>query len=129
MFGERLKQLRTEKGLFQKELAKILGVSAGAIGMYENGKRTPDFEILNKIADYFNVSVDYLLGRTDIRAQIKDKYTGAELVDLVPDEWKPVIKEIDEIIFKDKIKKSDIKPEDLIIALKTITAYKKSNNT
>lgn len=67
MFGKRLKTLREKKDMLQKDLAEILDVSSGAIGMYENGKRTPDYEILKKIADYFEVSVDYLLGRTDIK--------------------------------------------------------------
>lgn len=65
MFGDRLKKLREEKNMYQKDLANILGVSAGAIGMYENNKRTPDFDILKKIADVFDVTIDYLLGRTN----------------------------------------------------------------
>ena len=62
-FSERLKQLRTNKKLTQRELAKLLNLSNGSIAMYETGKRKPDFNILEKIADFFNVSVDYLLGR------------------------------------------------------------------
>ncbi len=67
-FKDRLKQLRNEKDIFQKDLAKIIGVSSGAIAMYETGKRTPDKDILDKLATYFEVSVDYLLGRTDERS-------------------------------------------------------------
>lgn len=59
-FEDNLKKLRQEKGLRQKDLAKIIGVSSGAIGMYENNKRAPDFETLKKIATYFQVSTDYL---------------------------------------------------------------------
>jgi transcriptional regulator with XRE-family HTH domain len=62
-FPERLKQLRTNKELTQRELAKQLSLSNGSIAMYETGKREPDFNTLEKIADYFNVSTDYLLGR------------------------------------------------------------------
>lgn len=64
-FPERLKQLRNEKGLYQKELADIIGVSRPTVTQYENGTRTPDQVTLQKIADFFNISLDYLLGRTD----------------------------------------------------------------
>lgn len=67
MFAERLKELRCENDMKQSDLAKVLGVSASTIGMYEQGRRTPDLEVLNKIATYFQVSVDYLLGRTNIK--------------------------------------------------------------
>lgn len=67
MFAERLKELRCEEDLNQAQLAEILGVSPSTIGMYEQGRRTPDLEVLNKIATHFQVSVDYLLGRTDIK--------------------------------------------------------------
>lgn len=67
MFAERLKKLRCESDMKQSDLAKVLGVSASTIGMYEQGRRTPDLEVLTKIANYFQVSVDYLLGRTTIK--------------------------------------------------------------
>ena len=61
-FPNRLKKLRTNKSLTQKELATILNVSQNAIFNWENGKREPSIDMLRKIADYFNVSVDYLIG-------------------------------------------------------------------
>lgn len=60
-----LKELRLSKGITQVELARLLGISRSAVGMYEGGSREPDFETLELIADYFNVDTDYLLGRTD----------------------------------------------------------------
>lgn len=60
--GIMLSKLRIEKYLSQRDLAFELGVSAGAIGMWETNKRFPDVNMLVKIAKYFNVSVDYLLG-------------------------------------------------------------------
>jgi transcriptional regulator with XRE-family HTH domain len=65
--GKRLKELREEKGLLQKDVAKYLKITTSAYGYYEQGKRDPDTETLQKLADFFNVSVDYLLGRTDIK--------------------------------------------------------------
>lgn len=63
-FQNILKLLRTSKGITQNELATHLKISRSTIGMYESGSREPDFETLELIADYFNVDIDYLLGRT-----------------------------------------------------------------
>lgn len=73
MFGGILKQLRLEKNINQSELGKTLGISPSTVGMYERDQRFPDKEMLNAIADYFEVSVDYLLGRTDERKTGKEK--------------------------------------------------------
>lgn len=62
MFKDKLKKLRLEAGLKQKELGKKLGLSASAIGMYEQGRRDPDNETLMELSKIFDVSVDYLLG-------------------------------------------------------------------
>jgi len=67
MFGKILADLRAEKKLTQKELAEKLNVSSGAIGMYETEKRKLDSDKLLIFCNFFDVSVDYLLGRTDIR--------------------------------------------------------------
>lgn len=61
MRGDRLRELRNEKKIGQAELADILGISPSAIGMYERDNRDPDDELKIKIAEYFGVSVDYLL--------------------------------------------------------------------
>ena len=65
-FKDRIVYLRDGKDLKQKELAEILGISRSTLASYEQGRREPDFDTLQKIADYFNVSTDYLLGRTEI---------------------------------------------------------------
>lgn len=67
MLGNRIRSLREDKDLSQKDLGIKLGVSASTIGMYEQDRRSPDAEMLLKIANFFNVSTDYLLGKTDIR--------------------------------------------------------------
>lgn len=64
-FKEKLKELRIEKKLSQTELAKELNVSQRSISSWETGFRQPDFETLELIAKYFNVSTDYLLGIND----------------------------------------------------------------
>nr|WP_194950168.1 helix-turn-helix transcriptional regulator [Anoxybacillus flavithermus] len=65
VLGDRLKRLRLEKKLTQEELGKKINVTKVSISGYENGNRTPDTETLQKLADFFNVTTDYLLGRTD----------------------------------------------------------------
>ena len=65
--AETIKKLRTEKNLTIRELANELDVSYSSIGMYEQGRRQPNYETLEKIADYFNVDMNFLLGKSDIR--------------------------------------------------------------
>lgn len=76
--GYILKKLREDRGLQQKELADILNVHRGSISNWETDKRIPDKDTLIKIADYFNVSIDYLFGRaenTNVEV-VEIKYAG-----------------------------------------------------
>lgn len=59
----KLREIRKEKNVTMKQVGKVIGVSESAISQYENGKRQPDQNTLVKLADFFNVSVDVLLGR------------------------------------------------------------------
>jgi transcriptional regulator with XRE-family HTH domain len=65
--SDRLKDLRKENNMTQSDLGKILGVGKTTISMYENGNSTPNDEIKIKIAEHFDVSLDYLLGKSTIR--------------------------------------------------------------
>jgi transcriptional regulator with XRE-family HTH domain len=67
VFGDRLKDLRTDSDLTQDELSKILGITRSALSNYENNEREPDFKLLVKFANYFNVSLDFILCRTNIK--------------------------------------------------------------
>ena len=69
MFSTRLKELRKKANLTQIEFAKTFNIANGTVGNWESGKRQPDHETLTKLADFFEVSIDYLLGRTDDRYQ------------------------------------------------------------
>lgn len=64
--GSRIKQLREEKNLTQEELAKRLSISKSAVSMYENDTRLPKRDIMESLADFFNVSIDYLYGKTNL---------------------------------------------------------------
>ncbi|CAN2247250.1 helix-turn-helix domain-containing protein [Bacillus vallismortis] len=70
MLGKRIAALRKEKGLSQYELADRLGFSRGKLANYEQGTREPDYETLIKIADFFDVSTDYLLRGKDKSSNI-----------------------------------------------------------
>lgn len=69
-FGKKLRSLRQEKKLSQVELSKKLNVTSQALSQYELGKRIPDAEMIIRIADFFDVSVDYLLDRTNERITV-----------------------------------------------------------
>lgn len=78
----RLKALRTDKGLSQKEMAEYLGISQPAYANYERQAREADYETLKKLADYFNVTTDYLLGREDkTTLTTKDKKEITEILE------------------------------------------------
>ena len=68
MLSNTLRNLRKEKKLSQTELGEILNLAQRTISSYENGERFPDEITLNRIADYFDVSMDYLFGRTKLRS-------------------------------------------------------------
>ena len=63
--NERIKELRKEKGITQKELAKAVNITQSNIARYETGQQEPKATNIIALADYFNVSADYLLGRQD----------------------------------------------------------------
>ena len=66
-FCDRIKFLRQEKGLKQKEMADIFGLALRSYQCYEYGERFPEFQGLIAIADFFDVSLDYLVGRSEVR--------------------------------------------------------------
>ena len=71
MFAERLRELRKDKNLTQKELAKLLPLSKNSICEYEKGRSEPNIETLIKLADIFDCSIDYLVGRSDELGVVK----------------------------------------------------------
>lgn len=80
IFGNRLKDLRVSKNMTGVELGKVLSVTKVAISNWESGKRTPDHETLKKIADYFDVTTDYLLGRTDEKQPKKERFQNVNSI-------------------------------------------------
>lgn len=74
-----LKSLRNSRNLTQEELAQKLNIGRSRISMYESGQREPDFETTELIADFFNVDVDYLLGRTSKTTMLPESMAHGEL--------------------------------------------------
>lgn len=90
MIGDILRGLRESKKVTQAGMAEFLGIDRSTYTKYESGKSKPDSDMLIKIADYFGVSIDYLLGRTDVptvREQTVKYKAGSDLnVSGLPDE-------------------------------------------
>lgn len=80
MLAQNIKKARTDKHLSQRALADIIGVSQQTVGSWEVGRTSPDNEMLKKLAAFFNVSVDYLLGRTDEPGGFQNGDGGNEAV-------------------------------------------------
>jgi len=79
LIGERLYDLRKDRGLSQDELGEILNINKHSISSYERGRSEPPDEIKIILAKYFNVSVDYLLGLTDIPNAYSNEYQLVKL--------------------------------------------------
>lgn len=87
-FGDILEELRKDRGMTQKDLSKIIFVTAGTISNYESGQYKPDLPKLIVLADYFGVSLDYLIGRSTsnlspdvIRELIAPKMTDGNFIE------------------------------------------------
>lgn len=96
--GERVKLLRENANLTQIELAKVLKISNSTLSQYENGVRVPSDDIKIEIANYFDVSIDYLLGRTDNKKNKSAPGEGggldpelAALIKRIPDDRMPEV--------------------------------------
>jgi len=90
VLGDMIQELRKDKKLDQKDLAKLLNVTIGTISNYENGEHNPSYESIIILADFFDVSVDYLLGHTTLRSsllkfnkEICNEYTYGDLVNSI----------------------------------------------
>ena len=128
-FQNIFKRLRTSSGLTQAEIAEKLGISRSTIGMYETGAREPDFETLEKIADFFNVDIDFLLGRTDKTTMLPETaghyYLNDETREIAQEAFKnPELRTLFKVA-------RDIPPERLrahIEFMKTLKEQEQNNN-
>lgn len=117
-FAKRLRQLRKEKGLTQEELGNIFGLAKTTIAGYEKGGKEPKYEILVKIAEYFNVNTDYLLGLSDSKKRIVLK--REEFEHLIPPEYKEQTRDLKWIELEDFCKEKDLTAENVRIIIETV---------
>ncbi|GIN71284.1 hypothetical protein J14TS2_17590 [Bacillus sp. J14TS2] len=112
MLNVRLSSLRKNKNKTQQEMADYLGITRPAYTAYERGNRQPDYETLQKIADFFDVSTDYLLGRTDNSKTIT---VAGQDISLSPEELK-LFEELKKhpILFHDLASDPEEKVKELI---------------
>ena len=82
-FGRNLKTLRKERGITQEDMANTINTSRSCISNYESGNREPDNETIRIIADYFGVSIDFLLGRSAVKTVFKDDDVMCKLHELL----------------------------------------------
>ena len=115
MFAKRLKELREKAGYSQYSFADAMGIAQSTVGGWESGKREPNFDMTKKIADFFGVSVDYLLGR-DLPEEEKSQSLNNEL-----DEYLEQLKNRSEMRMLFKLAKGATK-KDVEQAVKIIEA-------
>lgn len=85
-YGNRIAELREQRGWTQEELATSVGITRAALSHYEKNRRKPDFETLTRLADRFDVSIDFLIGRTKherttMDPDVREFVDGLELSD------------------------------------------------
>ncbi|WP_437831461.1 helix-turn-helix domain-containing protein [Niallia taxi] len=108
LLGERIKYIRNKRKLSQKEMAKELGVSNVQLSRYETGERKPDPEMLSSIADFLDISTDYLLGRTDDLNKLPKAYDSLSEINKLVKEYG-----IEDFGFFDIEQWKKLSPEDL----------------
>ncbi|EPY6430862.1 helix-turn-helix domain-containing protein [Clostridium sporogenes] len=130
--GERIKELREQNGLNQMELAKILNVHKGSVSNWENNKRTPDADMLIKIAKYFDCSIDFLLGNTDIKNSL-DSFNNAgnlkNILELLSDNTNLTEKDLNNLenfstIIDHKLKEANLSTDNMTYEEKVALADK-----
>lgn len=106
--GERIKQLLGERKETQRDLARRFGWGDSTVSQYVKGEREPDLETVGKLAKYFEVTVDYMLGRTSNRLETLDPH--------LPDNWEQLFRSLSQ---------QGIAPQDVENAIELIKTYKK----
>ena len=105
-FGQKLLELRKQKGLNREELAKMIGTSGAIIGKYERNERTPSVEIARNIANALGVSLDYMVGNTDQMIDPAMLQKIQEIQQLPDDDRKHLMYLMDNILQNVKAKKA-----------------------
>jgi len=129
IFSDRLKQLRKQNSLTQKMLGQNLNLGESTISMYELGEREPNFETLEILADYFNVDIDYLLGKSDKTTKLDIYGNHKDNLDYFSD--KPELLDLYQQIYESQTLQllfdsaKDLTPQDLEMVLTIIKGIRK----
>lgn len=115
LFSQRLRSLRTQRGLSQQRLAQALGVSKSSINMYERGDREPGLELLQAMADYFGVDMDDLLGRASAQPSLPESDDILDHLDVaflgdyseLTEENKATLRDMARIMLRNQSKKKE----------------------
>ncbi|MCL6558540.1 MAG: helix-turn-helix domain-containing protein [Firmicutes bacterium] len=124
--AERIAALRKRKNLSQTEFAKRLGVGRSTVAMWETADREPDAATIQRIADFFNVSTDYLLGRTDDptppggKKPVIDPDLAHDISDLTPEELELLNRLKKEVAFKNYLEAPEEAKKEFIKAVKLL---------
>lgn len=118
-FKDRLKQMRQSAGLTQSELAEKLGVSTSTVSMYEVGSRKPSFEILEQLADFFNVDTDYLMGKASRSVYYLDPETAKLAQELKDNPGQRTLFDASK----------DLSPDDIKVVMTVINGLKKKEGS
>lgn len=108
LLNVRLRQLRKKNKLTAKEFSQIFNISHSSVSLYESGKRTPNIELIVKMAKYFDVSTDYLFGITDIPYSV-EHYNEKEIKFDIPQNINTIFNHMD---IKEYISCSNVKTDD-----------------
>lgn len=126
IFGKRLKELRVEKELTQEQLGRIFNIRKGTVSNWENGNRFPDEKTIIKLADFFDVSIDYLLGRTNKRQP--HHLTKEDIIKLAPEyAWLFEEEGLEYVELVEEIRGKEIPPEVIKELIETILKYRDYN--
>ena len=130
----RIKQLREKTGLQQKELAAALGVTQPTISDWEAGKKAPSSKSAAALADFFHVSIDYLLART-VSANVPGSAEDARRIEaLMRDDGLDEVWQLREALRRDPDRRvlfnaaKNVRPEDILTAVRILDALKESNH-
>jgi transcriptional regulator with XRE-family HTH domain len=106
VLGENMMLIRKKKGLSQAELGRMIGTSGDVVGRYERGDITPSIEVVSKISDALEVSVDYLIGKTKMELD-KQALKRLEDISQLPEENKKFVLNLLDMALRDfKVKKA-----------------------
>lgn len=116
MIGDRIKQIRKEHNLTQNQFASLFGLYDSTISQYENGKREPEYDTIIKIANQFNVSIDWLLGRVE----------NKDLIRLETDNLPEQLRDfgVEYLMLAKEMREKEIPPEDVRKIIDAINAIK-----